>query len=337
MTDVLYVAVAGDSPRLSCLTVGANGIAESAGDVPLPGAPADLALSPDRRFLYADVSVDGTHQAFSYRVDGNSGALEPIGAPAHVGPYPCYIWVDGSGRYLLAAYYSDGMVTVHAIGDDGVVGAQVQQIQTARCAHFIRTDAANRYAFTPHTCDENAIWQWRFDAATGQLSPNDVPKASPGPGHGPRHLCFHPNGRLAFSNGEQGSSVTAWSYDAATGRLAPLQTLSTLPEGWDGDNTCSQIHLTPDGRFLYSCNRGHDSLAGFAVDADSGGLAAVGHFSTDGTPRPTAISPDGRWLFNPGNTPVLTSFRIDPATGALERDGQTEVGPVAWLLAARLG
>ena len=337
MTDVLYVAVAGDSPRLLCLSLGPDGIAGTAGETVLPGSPADLALSPDGRFLYADVGVEGTHQALSFRVDASSGALESVGSPAHVGPCPCYISVDGTGRWLLAAYYSDGMVTVHSIGPDGVVGEQVQLLGTAPCAHCIVTDAANRYAFTPHTCDENAIWQFRFDAATGELSPNDVPRASPGPGHGPRHLCFHPNGRFAFTNGEQGSSVTAWSYDAGAGCLAPLETLSTLPDGWNGDNTCSQIHMTPDGRYVYSCNRGHDSLAGFAIDADTGGLTALGQFATDGTPRPTAISPDGRWLFNPGNTDVLTSYRIDQKTGILERAGQTQVGPVAWLLAARLG
>ncbi|MFH1566904.1 MAG: beta-propeller fold lactonase family protein [Gemmatimonadota bacterium] len=337
MTDVLYAAVSGDAPCLDCFRIGSEGIAEPASRTLLPGGPADLALSPGGRFLYVDVGVGKVHQALSFRVDAASGALEPIGTPAHVGPYPCYISVDGSGRFLLAAYYSDGMVTVHAIGPDGVVGEPVQKLESAPRAHFIQTDAANCYAFAPHVCNENAIWQFRFDARTGQLTPNDVPKASPGPGHGPRHMCFHPNGRFAFSNGEQGSSVTAWSYAAGAGHLAPLQSLSTLPEGWAGDNTCSQIHLTPDGRFLYSCNRGHHSLAGFAVDGATGGLTALGQFPAEPTPRPTAISPDGRWLFNAGGSPRLVCYRIDGKSGALERTGHLEPGPVAWLLAARLG
>jgi 6-phosphogluconolactonase len=336
MTDVLYVALGGDSPRLSCHAIGPEGLGPAT-ETALPGAPADLALSPDGRFLYADVGVDGTHQALSFRIDPGTGALAAFGAPAHVGPYPCYISTDRTGRFLLAAYYSDGMVTVHAIGEDGAVGEQVQQLETAPRAHFIQTDAANRYAFTPHVCDENAIWQFRFDEHTGQLSPNDVPKASPDGEEGPRHMCFHPNGRFAFSNGEQGSSVTAWSYDAEAGGLTPLETRSTLPEGWDGDNTCSQIHITPDGRYLYSCNRGHHSLAGFGVDAGTGVLTPLGQFAAEETPRPTAIGPDGNWLFNSGNTPKLVSYRIEAGTGALERVGDLELGPVAWLLAARLG
>ena len=336
MTDVLYVALAGDSPRLSCHAIGAEGLCEPALDTALPGAPADLALSPGADFLYADVDIEGTHQILSYRIDAATGALEPFGAPAHVGPYPCYISVDRRGRFLLAAYYSDGMVTVHAIGDEGAVGARVQKLETVLKAHYIQTSASNRYAFTPHVCDENAIWQFRFDQDTGQLTPNDVPKASPEPGQGPRHMCFHPNGRFAFSNGEQGSSVTAWSYEADAGNLTPLQTLPTLPEDWEGENSCSQIHITPDGRFLYSCNRGHDSLAGFAVDADSGSLTSLGQFAADDTPRPTAISPDGKWLFNAGNT-LLVSHRIDGNSGILERVRDIKPGPVAWLLAARLG
>jgi 6-phosphogluconolactonase len=334
MTDVLYVALSGDSPRLSCHAIAADGLAEPALDTPLPGAPSDLALSPDARVLYADVNVDGTHQLLSFRIDPATGALELFGAPAHVGPYPCHISVDRTGRFLLAAYYSDGMVTVHAIGDDGAAGERVQKLETAPRAHFIQTAPSNRYAFTPHVCDENAIWQFRFDQETGQLTPNDIPKASPGPGQGPRHICFHPNGRFAFSNGEQGSSVTAWSYDSEAGRLTPLQTLSTLPDAWDGDNTCSQIHITPDGRFLYSCNRGHHSLAGFAVDADSGNLTPLGQFAAEATPRPTAISPDGNWLFNAGG--ALLCYRIDRESGILKHVGNAELGSIAWLLAARL-
>jgi len=334
MTDVLYVALSGDSPRLSCHAIAADGLAEPALDTPLPGAPSDLALSPDTRVLYADVNVDGTHQLLSFRIDPATGGLEPFGTPAHVGPYPCHISVDRTGRFLLGADYSAGMVTVHAIGDDGAAGERVQKLETAPRAHFIQTAPSNRYAFTPHVCDENAIWQFRFDQETGQLTPNDIPKASPGPGQGPRHMCFHPNGCFAFSNGEQGSSVTAWSYDAEAGNLTPLQTLSTLPDDWDGDNTCSQIHITPDGRFLYSCNRGHHSLAGFAVDADSGNLTSLGQFSAEATPRPPAISPDGSWLFNAGS--ALLSYRIDRDSGTLERVGSTELGSIAWLLAARL-
>ena len=332
MTDVLYVAVAGDAPHLACYPIGKDGITAASSRVILPGAPADLAVSPDHRFLYADVSVDGTHQYLSFHIDAASGALQPFGQPAHVGPYPCYLHVDGSGRWLLAAYYSEGMVTVHAIGEDGAAGARVQQLVTATKAHCIQTDAANRFAFAPHVGDENAIWQFRFDADTGQLSANDPPKASPASGQGPRHICFHPNGRFAFSNGEQGSTVTSWSYDTHAGTLTPLHMLSTLPGDWQGDNSSSQINIAPDGRHVYCCNRGHDSIAGFAVDGDTGGLTAIGTFPTVGTPRPLAVAPDGACLFVAGTQ--LRVFRI-AEDGALHIIGDLDAGPVSWILAVR--
>lgn len=336
MPDILYASVSGDAPRIAAYRIdAASGGLTPAGDTPMPGSPAALAASPDRGFLYADVTVDGVHQAHSFRIDPATGSLSPIGV-GQFGPYPCHLWVDRTGRFLLAAYYSDGMVTVHGIGADGVAGERVQLVQTAPKAHYIQTDAANRFAFAPHVGEENAIWQFRFDAKTGQLSPNDPPKASPGTPEGPRHMCFHPNGRYAFSNGEQGSSVTSWAYDAAKGTLAPLRTESTLPPSWRGTNSASQIHITPDGRFLYSCNRGHHSLAGFRVDAGNGALASLGLFSAEATPRPTAISADSRWLYNAGSTPRIVTYRIGQG-GDLQRLAHLEPGPIAWLLAVRVG
>lgn len=332
MPDVLYTALGGDDPQLTCSPFANGTLGEPTSSVDLPGAPADLAVSPDNRFLYADVAIDGVHRYLSYAIDAGSGALTLIGEPAHVGPYPCYLRVDHSGRWLLAAYYSDGMVTVHAIGDDGVAGAQVQQVKTAMKAHYIQTDPSNRFAFTPHVGDENAIWQFRFDASSGQLTANEPAKASPDPGQGPRHMCFHPNGRFVFSNGEQGSSVTRWSFDADAGTLAPQQTVSTLPDDWDGDNSCSQINITADGRFLYSCNRGHDSLAGFAVDADRGTLTPLGTAATIGTPRPLAISPDGSAVAVAGTQ--LRVFAIG-ADGQLSTVRDLAPSSVAWVLAVR--
>lgn len=335
MTDLLYAGVSPD-PRLSCFRIDRQtGGLDLAGDTALPGNPGAITASPDRRFLYADVTVGEVHQAHSFRIDADSGALLHIGT-SEFGPYPCHIATDRRGRFLLAAYYGDGMVTVHAIGPDGAVGGRLQLVKTALRAHYVTTDAANRYAFVPHVCDANAIYQFRFDPQTGQLAPNDPPRASPPTPEGPRHMCFHPNGRFAFSNGEQGSSVTSWAYDGAGGTLRPLQTLSALPAGWQGSNSESQIHLTPDGRFLYSCNRGHDSLAGFRVDGATGALTSLGQFAAEKTPRPTAVSPDGAFLFNAGDASTrIVGYRI-AAAGALERLRAFQVGSVSWLCALRL-
>ena len=337
MPDHLYVSVSGDDPHLATYRIDASGGLRATSRASLPGNPGALAASPDGRSLFADVTVNGDHQAHSFRIDPATGDLRHFGT-AEIGPYPCYLATDKTGRFLLAAYYSDGMATVHRIGDDGAVtDPRVQVFETAPKAHCILTDATNRFAFVPHVGDENAIWQFRFDEATGTLTPNDPPKASPEPGQGPRHMCFHPNGLFAFSNGEQGSSVTAWACDAEAGTLAPLQTLSTLPADWDGEgNSCSQIRITPDGRFLYSCNRGHDSLAAYRIQADTGMLTALGQFGTDPTPRPLAISPDGDNLYVAGAGSRLQAWIIAD-DGTLLHPVYHETGPVSWVLEVQAG
>jgi 6-phosphogluconolactonase len=336
MLDVLLIAAGGDGPSVTCRPIGAGGLEAAAWTVELPGPPAVLAVSPGARLLYVDLQVGAGHQVRSFRLDPPGAHPVLAGPPAPIGPAPCYLTTDRAGRFLLSAYYSDAMATVHAIDASGAAGALVERRPTAHGAHCIQTDPANRYAFVPHVAEENAIWQFRFDPATGRLDPNAVPKACPGPGQGPRHLCFHPGGRLAFSNGEQGNTVTAWSHEALTGTLTPLQTLSTLPAGWTGLSHCSQLPLTPDGRFLYCGNRGHDSLAGFAVDGASGALQPLGQFAAEPAPRPMAIDPSGRWLFCAGRTPLVVTYSIDPDSGALERVAQIETGPVGWLATARL-
>ena len=336
MTDVVYAAISGD-PKLSVYHIDpASGRLDLASDTTLAGNAGALAISPDRNYLYAGINVGDRHEVHSFRIDREKGgSLERVGH-VDIGANPCYISTDNTGRFLRGAYYSDGMATVHAIGADGVVGARVQRVSTAPKAHYIQTDAANRYAFVPHVCDANAIFQFRFDAATGQLTPNAAPTASPETPEGPRHMCFHPSGRFAFSNGEQGSSVTAWAYDSDTGTLTPLQTLTTLPDGWEGDNSCSQLHITPDGRAVYSCNRGHHSLAGFRIDAETGCLEPIGIFATDPVPRPLTIDPSGSYVYVAGTANRLCAFAIDATSGQLTPLPGCDTGPVSWVLSTRL-
>ncbi len=184
----------------------------------------------------------------------------------------------------------------------------------------------------------NVIMQFRFDAQTGRLSPNSPQQVEPPALTGPRHYCFHPTGDFVYFSNEQGCSVTLYRLDRATGTLAAAQTIATLPEGYSERNTCSQIHLTASGQFLYVANRGHNSIAGFAVDAATGQLTPAGRVPTEAVPSAFGLDPAGRFLFAAGTASGrLASYRIGE-TGALTPLATLAVGqrPAA-ILATRLG
>lgn len=171
---------------------------------------------------------------------------------------------------------------------------------------------------------------YRFDEAAGTLSPNDPPFIATEPGGGPRHLTFHPSGKYVYADLELTSKVVAFKYDGERGTLAEIQTLSTLPAGFEGENTASEILTTRDGRFLYVGNRGHNSLAILAVDAATGKLSPIGHVPTRGeTPHNFGIDPTGNYLIaanaKPGNAVV---FRIDRETGLLSFTGSEIEVPI---------
>ncbi|MBM3188831.1 MAG: lactonase family protein [Chloroflexi bacterium] len=312
----VYINLAGEN-KLSIYTMDpASGDLAFQEDVPLGGAPGPLAFDPTRRYLY--IGVRSTSQLVSFRVERPSGQLTPLNT-ARVRSDPCYLATDRTGRYLLAAYYSAGRVTVHALKRDGALGSRLQTVSTAPHAHCIQTDASNRYAFVPHTVPSNMIAQFVFDARYGALAPNSVPQVIPDAPDGPRHFCFHPTRDIVYVDNEQGSSVTAYRLDTSTGQLSPFQRLSTLPEGFSGQNTCAQIHIHPAGRFLYASNRGHDSIACFAIDAATGSLTTIGQQPTEKTPRAFNLDPEGRFLLASGlDSGRLASYRIDQATGALQ-------------------
>jgi 6-phosphogluconolactonase len=231
---------------------------------------------------------------------------------------------------------------VYPIKGDGAVGAPpVDRNDTAIGAHAISTDPSNRFAFVPHIAriqdnvleplrdnpGPNVIMQFRFDDETGRLSPNSPFRLEPPDRLGPRHYCHHPNLDIVYFSNEQGCSVTAYSLDRATGTLSAIQTITTLPQGFAARNTCSQIHLTPSGRFLYVGNRGYNSIAGFAVDAATGRLTPAGHAATEAVPSAFGLDPDGRFLFAAGTASGrLASYRINAETGALTPLANLKVG-----------
>jgi 6-phosphogluconolactonase len=180
------------------------------------------------------------------------------------------------------------------------------------------------------------IAQYRFDPATGQLTANAPFRIEPVERSGPRHYCFHPSQNLVFFSNEQGCGISSFRLDAATGTLSTEQTVSSLPDGYGGRNTCSQIHITPSGRFLYVANRGHNSIAGFTVDPGTGRMAPNGHVSTEAVPGAFALDTAGNFLFAAGTVSGrLAAYRIDQGTGALSALATYEVGrrPAAVLIA----
>ncbi|HLY46341.1 MAG TPA: beta-propeller fold lactonase family protein [Stellaceae bacterium] len=351
MPDVLYVGLQ-DDDKIAVFAIDADsGALAPRGETPAAGGPSVMALSPDRRTLY--VGQRSAPAISSFRIDPGSGGLTLLStlAAAHA---PTFLAPDRTGRYLLSAYYQGGGATVHRIGPDGAVGAPSHDwLATAVGAHAIQTDPSNSFAFVPHIArlndnvleppkdnpGPNFIMQLRFDAATGRLASNSPSRLEPPECIGPRHYCFHPSRDLVYFSDEQGCSVSAYRLDRATGGLAPAQTISTLPVGFSGRNTCSQIYLTPSGQFLYVGNRGHNSIAAFAVDPATGRLAAIGQAPTEAVPSAFGLAPSGRFLYAAGTASGrLAAYLIDGASGALSALATYAVGrrPAA-VLAVHLG
>jgi 6-phosphogluconolactonase len=330
MPTYMYVSLQDDDKVLMLAIDTATGHLTPQDEVLVAGGPSHLTLSPDRKVLYAGHRT-GTAIS-SFRIDQGSGKLTPSGT-VKLEAAPTYMATDRTGRFLLSAFYQGAHVTVHPLGEDGAVGAPAcDRVDTAQGAHAIQTDPSNRFAFVPHiarfndnvleplreSTGPNAIWQLRFDAQTGRLSPNTPLKVEPSTRLGPRHYCFHPTLPVTYFSNEQGSSVTAYRLDPATGTLTAAQTLSTVPEGFTARNTCSQIHLTASGQFLYVGNRGHNSLAGFTVDPTTGLLTARGHAATEAVPSAFGLDPAGRFAAAAGTaTGRLAMYRIQGETGVL--------------------
>jgi 6-phosphogluconolactonase len=350
MPHALYVCLQ-DEDKIAAFAMDADtGQLTRQAEVPVSGAPSVLAISPDRRTLY--VGHRSRPAISSFRIDQSTGGLTLLGTVSQEHA-PTFLAPDRTAKYLLCAFYQGGGVAVHPLGADGAAGGpSLGWLATATGAHAIATDPSNRFAFVPHIArlqdnvleppkenpGPNVIMQFRFDAQSGRLTPNSPFRVEQTELLGPRHYCFHPTQDVAYFSNEQGCSVTAYRLDRATGNLAAQQTITTLPSGFAARNTCSQIHLTPSGRFLYVGNRGHNSIAGFAVDP-SGRLTPVGHASTEPVPSAFSLDPAGRFLFAAGSASGrLASYRINGETGALTPLTTYAVGqrPQA-VLATRLG
>jgi 6-phosphogluconolactonase len=306
--------------------------------------PSWVALHPNGRFLYAVNEVQnykgpnsGGVSAFS--IDRSTGKLTFLNEVASRGADPCYIIVDDSGKHVLVANYTGGNIATFPIAADGKLGeasAFIQHTghglnpkrQEAAHAHSIDLSPDERFAFVDDLgLDELLVY--KFDKSKGSLKPNNPPFAKLDAGAGPRHFVLHPSGQFAYVVSEMASTVTAFSMQLKTGMLHRLQSISTLPDDFKGENDDAEIRIHPSGKFLYASNRGHDSITVFAVDPAKGTLTVVEHASTQGkTPRSFEIDPTGTLLFaeNQESNNIVV-FHIDEKTGKLTPTGKVlEVG-----------
>ncbi len=327
---------AGDIHHL--LLDGASGALTARSRTAAGDNPSFLAFAPDRRHLYAVNEASPTGQVSAFAIDGATGELTFLNRVSSEGQGPAHLSVDPGGRFVLVSNYNDGAIATIAIAADGRLGATADTANPGRNAHQILTDASGRNVLVP-CLGANLVAQFAFDPQSGALTPHATPSVASAPGAGPRHLDLHPGQRWAYVINELSSSITAHDYDAATGLLTPRDTVSTLPAGFGGSNTCAEIFVHPSGRFVYGSNRGHDSVARFAVDAQTGALTPLGHTPTGGrTPRSFGLTPDGALLLvaNQRSDDVRV-FRVDPISGELTAVGTpvsiprpSFVGAVAW-------
>jgi 6-phosphogluconolactonase len=290
-----------------------------------PGGTLPMAISPNKRFLYAALRSEPFSVA-TFAIDAKSGKLDHRGS-SPLADSMAYISTDRSGRFLLSASYPGHKVTVNPIDRDGVVRAPQEVIPTEPNAHAILTDSSNRYALYT-SVGGDGVFQAKFDPKTGKLLPNDPPVIRVKEKAGPRHLVFSPNKKFVYLLNELDASIYVFPYDAVTGTLGKeSQVISALPKGFEGKPWAADIHLTPDGKFLYASERTSNSLAGFKVDSKNGTLTAIENVATEKQPRGFAIDPAGRYLFAVGQlSHSMTSYAIDKTSGKLTKLNQYPVG-----------
>jgi 6-phosphogluconolactonase len=228
---------------------------------------------------------------------------------------------DRKGNFLLSTYFWVGKAAVHPIGRDGILaGPAVEFFDTARGVHSIQTDPTNKYVYLPHIAvvGPNLILQFKFDEATGHLTPNTPDRVVPADPIGPRDFCFHPGLDIAYFGNEEGSNVTAYRFNRADGTLSAFQTVSTIPDDFIAKNRCAEIHITRSGKCLYVANRGHNSIACFSIDA-AGRLKSAGQVPCEAETRAFELDPAGNFLYAAGEkSNKLLAYRMNPETAELK-------------------
>lgn len=301
--------------------------------------PSYLALDEERRYLYA-VNETGDYQGknsgavSAFALDQQTGDLTLLNQVPTEGGAPCHISFGNAGKTVLVANYMGGNVAAFPVQENGALGdtTSVQQHkgtgpnkdrQEAAHAHYIGQSPDSQYVFAVDLGTDQVLG-YRLDSRTGALSPNTPAVAfATKAGAGPRHMVFHPDGRYAYVINELNSTMVALAYNSANGTFSEVQTISTLPANFKGDSFCAAVKVSPDGKFLYGSNRGHNSIVVYAVDGSTGKLTLVQHQNTGGNwPRDFTIDLTGNVLLvaNERSNNIVT-YKIDKATGKLTPTG----------------
>ncbi|MBM4069964.1 MAG: lactonase family protein [Planctomycetes bacterium] len=298
--------------------------------------PFYLAIAPNQKYLYSiharQFGGKEHEEIAAYRIAGSKGELQLLNRQSARGTAACFLDVDATGKTVLVANYSTGSVAALPVQEDGALGKASSFIQHTGSsvdparqkeahAHCFVVSPNNQFAYAADLGMDQVLC-YRLDAAGSKLTPGVQPFVRTPPGAGPRHLTFHPNGKRVYVINELANSVTRFDHDAASGILIERQTIATLPKDFAGKSYCADLKITPDGRFLYGTNRGHDSIASYRI-AEDGRLTLIGIEPSLGKgPQNLAISPDGKLLLCanlPGNNVAV--FRIDQKTGRLTSAG----------------
>ena len=296
--------------------------------------PSFIALGPQQKHLYAVSEVSQwngqpTGGVSAFKIEAATGALQLLNQQPSGGTGPCHLSLERSGKSLLVANYGSGSIAALPVREDGTLAAPASVIQhtgsstnpnrqTGPHAHFITPSLDDRFALV---CDLglDKILVYHLDPLKASLSANEPPFISVEPGSGPRHLVFHPNGRLVCLINELSGTLMSFRYEPQGGRLEHIETITTLPKDFIEANTSAEIQLAPSGKFIYASNRGHNSIAVFALDARSGHMTFVERQSSNGkTPRFFGFDPSGKWILAANqDSDNIVVFRVDPETGRL--------------------
>jgi 6-phosphogluconolactonase len=293
--------------------------------------PSFLAISADQRFLYACGGGTGdTARAFA--IEKPSHNLILLNSQVTGGVGGTHLEVDKTGKWVIIGNYTSGNLSILPVENDGSLGKVKQVIQhegksidperqTKPFVHSINIAPNNRDVFVPDLGTDK-IMTYTLDAKTGQLTPGNPPFTTETPGSGPRHFTYHPNGKFAYVIHELDATITGFTYK--NGKLDAFQTVKTLPADYTGRKWCADIHISPDGKFLYGSNRAHESLVIFSIDQKTGQLTYVGHQNVMGkTPRNFAIDPTGNFVLVANqDSDNVTIFKRDATTGKLTPTGK---------------